>query len=188
MKRFSATLHDDVIRWYDGLPNAIITSMDQLEEVFLKIWNVKEDPDMLLQRLMHVNNSENEDVNDFHANFKRMSQQLPRIHCHVFEFPLVIYIRAFLGKSIFFLDKRIPRTIQEAYDMATKVEDNISSSKVEHLFVLQVNIDDPKDTLETISLEIITFPEIFERWEQDIDLQEAKERDHDGYQSHEEEQ
>jgi hypothetical protein len=46
MKLFSATLHDDARRWYDGLPNASITSMDQLEEVFLKRWNVKEDPDM----------------------------------------------------------------------------------------------------------------------------------------------
>ena len=48
IKIFSATLHDDARRWYDGHPNASITSMDQLEEVFLRRWNVKEDPDMLL--------------------------------------------------------------------------------------------------------------------------------------------
>jgi hypothetical protein len=44
MKIFSATLHDDARRWYDVLPNVCITSMDQLKEVFLKRWNVKEDP------------------------------------------------------------------------------------------------------------------------------------------------
>jgi hypothetical protein len=72
--------------------------------------------------------------------------------------------------------------------MATEVEANISSSKVEHFFVPQVKIDDPKDTPETLSLERITSLEISERWEQDIDLQEAEERDPDeGYQSHDEE-
>jgi hypothetical protein len=43
MKLFSNTLHDNAKRWYDGLPDASITSMDQLEEVFLKRWNIKED-------------------------------------------------------------------------------------------------------------------------------------------------
>jgi hypothetical protein len=105
MKLFSATLHDNARRWYDGLPNASITSMDQLEEVFLRRWNVKEDPDMLLQRLMHIKKDENEAVKDFHAKFKRMSQQLPRIHRHVSEFLLVIYIRVFSGQSNFFLIK-----------------------------------------------------------------------------------
>jgi hypothetical protein len=37
MKLFPVTLHDDSWVWYDSLPNAKITSMDQLEEVFLKI-------------------------------------------------------------------------------------------------------------------------------------------------------
>ena len=36
MELFSATLHDDAIRWYGVLPNASITSKDQLEEVILK--------------------------------------------------------------------------------------------------------------------------------------------------------
>jgi hypothetical protein len=30
MKLFSTTLHDNAMRWYDGLPDASITSMDQL--------------------------------------------------------------------------------------------------------------------------------------------------------------
>ena len=36
MMLFYATLHDNARRQYDGLPDASITSMDQLEEVFLK--------------------------------------------------------------------------------------------------------------------------------------------------------
>jgi hypothetical protein len=37
VKLFSATLHDDARVWYDSLLNAKIRSMDQLEEIFLKI-------------------------------------------------------------------------------------------------------------------------------------------------------
>jgi hypothetical protein len=36
MKLFSAILHDNARRWYDGLPDASVTSMDKLEEVFLE--------------------------------------------------------------------------------------------------------------------------------------------------------
>jgi hypothetical protein len=50
MKLFSATLYDGVRRWYKGLPDASITSMDKLEEVFLKRWSVKEDPNMLANK------------------------------------------------------------------------------------------------------------------------------------------
>jgi hypothetical protein len=77
--------------------------------------------------------------------------------------------------------------------MATKVEANISSSKEEHFFVPQVKIDDPKDTPKTLNLERITSLQIFargfhERWDQNINPQEAKERHLDeGYQSHDEE-
>jgi hypothetical protein len=48
MKLFSATLHGNARKWYDDLPDASITSMDQLEETFLKKWNIKlEDIHML---------------------------------------------------------------------------------------------------------------------------------------------
>jgi hypothetical protein len=55
------------------LPIASITSMDQLEEVFLRIWNVKEDPNMLLQIIMHINKDEKNVVKELHAKFKRIS-------------------------------------------------------------------------------------------------------------------
>jgi hypothetical protein len=99
MKLFSYTLHDDARRWYDGLPNANITSMDQLEEVFLRRWNVKEDLYMLLQILMHIKKAENEVVREFHTRFQKLSRQLPRTHRLGPQFLIFLYIRAFLGQS-----------------------------------------------------------------------------------------
>jgi hypothetical protein len=47
MNFFSATLHDNARIWYDDIHDASITSMDQLEEVFLKKW----DPCVLINKL-----------------------------------------------------------------------------------------------------------------------------------------
>jgi hypothetical protein len=40
MKLFFATLHDNARRWYDGLPNKGIKTMDQFEETFLNEWSL----------------------------------------------------------------------------------------------------------------------------------------------------
>jgi hypothetical protein len=52
MKLFSATLHGNARKWYDNLLDASITSMDQLEETFLKKWGIKlRDIQMQIKRL-----------------------------------------------------------------------------------------------------------------------------------------
>jgi hypothetical protein len=69
MKLFSATLHGNARKWYDDLPDAI-TSMDQLEETFLKRWGIKlEDIPILLKRLEHINKIENETIREFQDRF-----------------------------------------------------------------------------------------------------------------------
>jgi hypothetical protein len=73
MKIFSATLHGNARKWYDSLPDASITSMDQLEGVFLKIWNIKEDPMVLVNKINHINKNENETIREFHTRFQKLS-------------------------------------------------------------------------------------------------------------------
>jgi hypothetical protein len=51
MKIFPTTFHGNAKKWYDELPDASITSMNQLEEVFLKKWGIKlEEIQTLLKR------------------------------------------------------------------------------------------------------------------------------------------
>jgi hypothetical protein len=55
MKLFSATLYGNAREWYDNLPNASITTMEQLEETFLKRWGIQlEDIQALLKRLEYA--------------------------------------------------------------------------------------------------------------------------------------
>jgi hypothetical protein len=80
MKLFSATLYDASRHWYLSLPDGSIKTMDRLEEVFLKRWSIKEDPNMLLTRLNTLWKHENESIREFHTRFETLLQQIPASH------------------------------------------------------------------------------------------------------------
>jgi hypothetical protein len=71
MKIFFATLHGNARKWYDGLPDASIKCMYQLEETFLKIWNIKiKDICVLIKRLEHMKQTQNDNVREFSTRFE----------------------------------------------------------------------------------------------------------------------
>jgi hypothetical protein len=141
MKLFYATLYDGTRIWYNGLLDASITSMDKLEEVFLKRWSVKEDPNMLLVRLNNITKAENETVREFHDKFERLIQQIPSNHHPSNNFLLFLYTKSFTRRMSFLFKDKAPRTIQEAHEMDAKIEDNLSSSKVESFSAPRFKMD-----------------------------------------------
>jgi hypothetical protein len=71
MKIFSATLHGNAREWYGDLPDASITTMDQLEETFLKRCGIKlEDIQNLLKRLDYIKQIKIENFREFHDRFE----------------------------------------------------------------------------------------------------------------------
>jgi hypothetical protein len=138
--------------------------------------------------------TKNEIFKEFHTKFENFLQQIPRSHHPEDKYLVFLYTNALLVKLGFLLSEKGPRKIQEAYHMDIKIEENISLFKGEHLFTLEIKVDDPKDTPYTLSLERLVFVEIFvskfqEIREQVIEQQEVEERDpNEGFQSHEEEQ
>jgi hypothetical protein len=75
--------------------------MDQLEEVFLKRWSVKEDPNMLLARLNDIKKSENEIVREFNAKFERFLQQIPKSYHPRGDYLIFLYAKAFSRENWF---------------------------------------------------------------------------------------
>jgi Tfp pilus assembly protein PilN len=71
--------------------------MDKLEEVFLKRWSIKEDPNMLLTRLNNLVKQENETIREFHNKFETLLQKIPLSHHPSPSFLLFIYTKAFTG-------------------------------------------------------------------------------------------
>jgi hypothetical protein len=151
MKLFSATLHGNARRWYDNLPAASITSMDQLEETFLMSWGMKlEDIQLLLKRLECMRQTEDETVKAFDVRFQMLLLQIPRSHYPEDKYLMYLYTNAFLGHLSFLLSKKHPKTLKEAYNMAIKIEANISLFKEGH-----------SSTLDAFSLERLVSLEVF---------------------------
>jgi hypothetical protein len=130
MKLFSATLLDASRRWYNSLPDGSIKTMDKLEEAFLKRWSIKEDPNMMLTKLNTLWKQENETIREFHTRFETLLQKIPVSHHPANNFLVYIYTKAFTGQLGYFLRDKNPKTIQEAQELATKIEDNLHSSKM----------------------------------------------------------
>jgi hypothetical protein len=145
MKLLSATLHGNARKWYDNLPDSSITSMDQLEETFLKKWNIKiEDICVLIKRLEYMKQTGNETVKEFHTRSENLLHQIPRIHHPEDRYPAYLYTNALLVHLGFLLNKKRPKSIQEACDIATQIKENISLFKKEHLFTLETKLITPK--------------------------------------------
>jgi hypothetical protein len=131
MKLFSATLYDASRHWYLSLPDGSIKTMDRLEEVFLKRWSIKEDPNMLLTRLNNLAKYENESIREFHTRFETLLQRIPASHHPKDDYLIHIYTRSFNGQLGYLLRDKNPQSIQEAQELATKIEGNLLSSKIE---------------------------------------------------------
>jgi hypothetical protein len=72
MKLFSASLHGEAKRWYDNLPAASITTMEQFEEVFLAKWTMEmENVQSLLKEFEGIKQKESEIVRAFGVRFHR---------------------------------------------------------------------------------------------------------------------
>jgi hypothetical protein len=95
MKLFSATLQGYARGWYDDLPDASITTMDQLEETFLKKWGIKlRDIQMIIRRLEYVKQTKNESIKEFHTRFEKLLLQISRSHHHEEKYLVYLYTNA----------------------------------------------------------------------------------------------
>jgi hypothetical protein len=131
MKLFSATLLDASTRWYLSLPGSSIKTMDTVDEVFLKRWSIKEDPNMLLTRLNSLWKHENESIWEFHTRFETLLKKIPASHHPKGDYLVHIYTKSFNGQLGYLLRDKNPQSIQEAQERATKIEGNLLSSKIE---------------------------------------------------------
>jgi hypothetical protein len=135
MKLFSNTLHGDAKKWYDNLPNASITSMDQFEEVFLEEWGIQsEDISVLQKNFEDIKQTENETLFNFQDRFEDTLHQIPASHRPKQEYVVHLYTHAILAHLGLPLRRRAPKMLNEAYGMAKEIEQNISSSGIKDLF------------------------------------------------------
>jgi hypothetical protein len=154
MKFFPTTLQGNAKKWYDELLDASITSMNQLEEVFLKEWGMKlEEIQTLLKRLQYTRQAKNETVWNFRNIFEGLLYELPKDHYPEDKDLIYLFTDALLVHLGFLLSKNNPKTLHEAGNMALQIEENIFLSRIKNIFSLGSEINDLE---KLVSLEIST--------------------------------
>jgi hypothetical protein len=97
MKLLSTTLYGNARELYDNLPNASITTMEQLEETFLKRWGMKlEYIQTLLKELEYAKQTKYETIWDFQYRFQRLLYQIPRDHYPKDKYLVYLFTNALL--------------------------------------------------------------------------------------------
>jgi hypothetical protein len=92
------------------------------------------DISVLLTRFKHIKQAENETLFDFQSRFEGTLCQIPRSHRPEDKYIIHFYTHAILTHLGLPLSKKGPRTLDEAYDMATGIERNISLFGIKDLF------------------------------------------------------
>jgi hypothetical protein len=131
MKLFSASLHGEAEEWYDKLPAASITSMDHFEEIFLERWDLKlEDVQSLLKELESIKQTNYENVKILWFKFQKLFYQIPENHRPRGKYLVYLFTNGIQGDLSFLLNKRNPKTLEEAHNMAIQIERNLLSSGI----------------------------------------------------------
>jgi hypothetical protein len=97
--------------------------MDHFEEIFLARWVMKlEDIQSLLKGLESIKQTEDETIRDFGFRFQRLLYQIPESHRPKDKYLVYLYTNGILGHLSFLLNKKNPKTLAEAYNMAIRIE------------------------------------------------------------------
>jgi len=70
-------------------------------------------------------------VSEFDTRFDKLHSQIPKDLCPSKEVVYILYVNAFEGKFSFILRDKKPYTLEKSKDYSTKIEENITYSKIE---------------------------------------------------------
>jgi hypothetical protein len=139
MKLFSASLHGEARRWYDNLPAASINSMELFEKLFLAKWTMEmEVVYSLLKELEGIKQTESEVVRAFGARFQRLLFQIPQSHRPEGNYLVYLYTNGLQGHLSFLLNKKNPKTLAEAHNMAVQIEKSLFMTKTDAMDTLSL--------------------------------------------------
>jgi hypothetical protein len=139
MKLFSASLHGEARRWYDSLPAASITTMEQFEEIFIAKWTMKiEAIQSLLKVFEGIRQAESEIVKVFGFRFERLLCQIPQSHRLEEKYLVYLYTNGLQGHLSFLLSKKNPKTLAKAHNMAIQIEKNLSLTRTNAMDILSL--------------------------------------------------
>jgi hypothetical protein len=117
MRLFFASLTGDARKWSTNLPRKILTTCEDLEQVFLQRWGVMEDMASLYSQYLNICKQNDEVVREFNDRFNTL---LGRIDSDFLPESAILgqYLNSFEGNFQSILRNRFPTNLKEAQDGA----------------------------------------------------------------------
>jgi hypothetical protein len=143
LRLFVSSLTGSDRKWINKLPKGSIKNPEDLEQAFQKDWCEKENMDSLYSQYTNICKASSEGIRDFNDRFKlllkKVKPSFPK------EVVLQHYVNSLEGMLQFTLKDRSPSTLEEAQDLASRIEQKLESED----YINQANLlhnNDPKES------------------------------------------
>ena len=121
MRIFLASLTGSTKDWSNALPSGSLTTPEDLEQVFLKIWGVVENMASLYSQHLKICKQNDENIREFNDRFNTLIGQL-ETKFHQESTVLEHYLNSFEGELQFILKNRFLMSVGEEQDVACRIE------------------------------------------------------------------
>jgi hypothetical protein len=146
--------------------------MERFEELFIAKWTMEmEVVYSLLKDLEGIRQAESEVVRAFGVRFQRLLYQIPQSHRPEGNYLVYLYTNGLQAHLSFLLDKKRPKTLAEAHNMAIKIEEGLSLTKT--------NIMHTPGLIKLVSHENFEGEQIVDQQNEDIDEEQKSEQDNE---------
>jgi hypothetical protein len=143
LRLFVSSLTGSARKWIHRLPKGSIKNPEDLEQAFQRDWCEKESMDSLYSQYMNICKASSEGVRDFNDRFNLLLKKDKLSFSK--EVVLQHYLNSLEGMLQFTLKDRSPSTLEEAQDLASRIEQKLEFED----YINQVNpshSNDPKES------------------------------------------
>jgi hypothetical protein len=143
LRLFVSSLTRSARKWINKLPKGSIKSPEDLEQAFQKDWCEKESMDSLYSQYTNICKASSEGIRDFNDRFNLLLKKVKPSFSE--EAVLQHYLNSLEGVLQFTLKDRSPSTLEEAQDLASRIEQKLEFED----YINQDNLshnNDPKES------------------------------------------
>jgi hypothetical protein len=129
MRAFSQSLQGDAKAWFRHLQPQSISSWDELREAFHRFWGERKSWDLLLSEFYAMRRMKDETISNFSRRFASLYYKLPKEVQPPEVVSMLHYVTTFQSDLSFLLMERKSMSLQQMFNNAQEVADNIQACK-----------------------------------------------------------
>jgi hypothetical protein len=127
MRAFSQSLQGDAKAWFRHLQPQSISSWDELREAFRRFWGERKSWNLLLSEFYAMRRMKDETISNFNRRFASLYYKLPKEVQPLEVAAMLHYVTTFQSDLSFLLMERKSMSLQQMFNNAQEVEDNLQA-------------------------------------------------------------